>query len=81
MDQFEMQQALKIAKDREQLQQGTLGLAFILTCVLAYYAPEWIWFHDESRGWKNVLMIFVVDMAITFSFWWLIDRNTVNKKP
>lgn len=80
MDQFEMQQALKIAQNREQSQQGAVLLSFILTSVFAWYSPDWVWFHGKDIGWSNVILFFAIDLAITFVMWWMIDKTTVDKK-
>jgi hypothetical protein len=79
MTEYEMRQAIKIAKDREESHKGIVIVAFVLTAVLAYYAPSWVWFSDG--GLKNVILFFVVDFAITVTFWWLYDRATIDKKP
>ena len=79
MDQFEVQQALKKAQNREQMQLGATAIAFILACVVAYYSPEWLWF--QPGGWKNVALFFVIMGLFMGPLWWLIDRDTVDKKP
>ena len=79
MDQFEMQQALKQAQNREQGQQGAVIIGFILACVVAYYSPDWLWFNPG--GWKNVGVFFVIWSIIVGPLWWLMDQATVDKKP
>ncbi|MDO9235950.1 MAG: hypothetical protein Q7U28_07960 [Aquabacterium sp.] len=79
MNEYEMRQALKIAQDRDASHKGIVAVAFVLTAVLAYYAPSWVWFTDG--GLKNVILFFVVDFAITATAWWLFDRATIDKEP